>query len=109
LRPLSADPRSDGHAGGAGDPGPPRRGARLRLGRDRRPHRLPGGDQAGSGRLTVGDRLAPSELGRRLDRILAASEQLIAEAPESRLDFKPPPRDRTLRDLAYHVFRLSLA
>jgi len=57
----------------------------------------------------VGDRLAPSELGRRLDRILAASEQLIAEVPESRLDFKPPPRDRTLRDLAYHVFRLSLA
>ena len=57
----------------------------------------------------MGERLAPSELGQRLDRILAASERLIAEVPDSRMDVKPAPRDRTLRDLAYHVFRLSLA
>ena len=57
----------------------------------------------------MGGRLPPSELGRRLDRILGATERLIAEVPDSRMDFRPPQRDRTLRDLAYHVFRLSLA
>ena len=57
----------------------------------------------------MGDRLSPYDLGRRLDRILAASERLIAEVPDSRMDVTPPSRDRTLRDLAYHVFRLSLA
>ena len=57
----------------------------------------------------MGDRLSPSELCQRLDRILAAGERLIAEVPDARMDVRPPPRDRTLRDLAYHVFRLSLA
>jgi uncharacterized damage-inducible protein DinB len=54
-------------------------------------------------------KLAPTELARRLDRILAATERLIAPLPEAPMDHKPPQRDRTLRDLAYHVFRLSLA
>jgi hypothetical protein len=53
--------------------------------------------------------LPPPELGRRLDRILAVTERLIAEVPADRMAYKPPQRDRTLRDLAYHVFRLSLA
>ena len=53
--------------------------------------------------------LAPAELGRRLDRILAATERLIAAVPDAQMDHKPPQRDRTIRDLAFHVFRLSLA
>lgn len=54
-------------------------------------------------------KLAPGELARRLDHILAATETLIRDVPEARMDFRPPRRDRSLRDLAYHVFRLSLA
>src|SRR5262249_20138788 len=29
--------------------------------------------------------------------------------PDEHMDWRPPERDRTLRDLGYHVFRLSLA
>ncbi len=54
-------------------------------------------------------KLDPGELARRLDRILAAAERLILEVPEASMDVKPPQRDRSLRDLAYHIFRLSLA
>jgi hypothetical protein len=53
--------------------------------------------------------LSPGELGSRLDRILSSAERLIREMPRQHLDVKPPERDRTLRDLAFHVFRLSLA
>ncbi len=54
-------------------------------------------------------KLPPSELAARLDRILASGERLIAPVPESQMDYKPPQRDRTIRDLAYHMFCLSLA
>ncbi len=54
-------------------------------------------------------RLSPEELARRLDLILAAAQRAIRQVPSDRLDFKPPQRDRTLRDLGYHIFRLSLA
>ncbi len=53
--------------------------------------------------------LPPSELAARLDRILAAGERVIALVPDPQMDYKPPQRDRTIRDLAYHMFRLSLA
>lgn len=53
--------------------------------------------------------LPPLELGARLDRILANTERLVASLPIRALDYKPPERDRTMRDLAFHVFRLSLA
>jgi hypothetical protein len=53
--------------------------------------------------------LAPAELARRLDRVLAAAEGLIRVWPEPALDFTPPERARTVRDLAYHIFRLALA
>jgi hypothetical protein len=53
--------------------------------------------------------LAPSELARRLDRVLAAAERLIRVWPEPALDFTPPERARTVRDLVYHIFRLALA
>jgi hypothetical protein len=54
-------------------------------------------------------RLSPSELALRLDRLLAATETLIAEVPDAQMEYKAPEGNRTLRHLAYHVFRLSLA
>jgi len=53
--------------------------------------------------------LTPLELGARLDRILACTGSLLCALPLSALDHKPPQRDRSVRDLAFHVFRLSLA
>ena len=54
-------------------------------------------------------RLPPLELGARLDRILACTGTLLGALPISVLDHKPPQGDRSVRDLAFHVFRLSLA
>jgi hypothetical protein len=54
-------------------------------------------------------KLPPRDLAARLDRILANAERLIAGLPEPVLDWRPPQRDRSLRDLGYHVFRLALA
>jgi hypothetical protein len=34
---------------------------------------------------------------------------MTVEVPEAQMGYKPPQGDRTLRDLAYHVFRLTLA
>lgn len=54
-------------------------------------------------------KLSPAELAARLDRILESTEGLLRAMPDRHLDVKPPERDRSLRDLGYHVFRLSLA
>jgi uncharacterized damage-inducible protein DinB len=54
-------------------------------------------------------KLPPAELAARLDQILESTERLLRALPDAHLDFKPPERDRSLRDLGYHVFRLSLA
>ncbi len=59
--------------------------------------------------FTPAAKLPPAELGARLDRILASAERAIAAVPEARLEHKPPQRDRSIRDLTYHLFRLSLA
>jgi hypothetical protein len=56
-----------------------------------------------------GAKLPPAELARRLDRILASAERLIREVPAQHMEHRPPQRDRSLRDLAFHIFRLSLA
>lgn len=53
--------------------------------------------------------LPPLELGARLDRILACTGRLLAALPPSALDHVPQERDRSVRDLGFHVFRLSLA
>ncbi len=37
------------------------------------------------------------------------TEVLLAAVPDDRIEFTPPERNRTLRDLGHHVFRLSLA
>ena len=54
-------------------------------------------------------RLPPAELLRRLDRILATAQDVIRRVPVERLGATTPGRDRPVRQLAYHVFRLSLA
>jgi hypothetical protein len=54
-------------------------------------------------------RLPPDELARRLDRVLAAAGRVLRQVPDEHLAMKTPDRDRTVRELGYHVFRLSLA
>jgi hypothetical protein len=56
-----------------------------------------------------GTRLTPEELARRLDRILDAAQRAVRDLPPGGLDAKAPDRDRTARQLAFHVFRLSAA
>jgi hypothetical protein len=53
--------------------------------------------------------LSPKELAARLDRILESAGRLLAQVPDDKIMWTPPERNRTLRQLGYHVFRLSLA
>jgi hypothetical protein len=54
-------------------------------------------------------RLTPAELAARLDRVLAAAQRAMRQVPTERLDMTWPGRDRSVRQLGYHLFRLSLA
>lgn len=54
-------------------------------------------------------KLAVAELARRLERIVEAARRAIPEVPPAGLEAKVPERERTVRDLAYHLFRLSAA
>ena len=53
--------------------------------------------------------LPPAELAARLDRILEAVERLLRVVPVEHLGWTPPERNRTIRQLAFHTFRLALA
>lgn len=53
--------------------------------------------------------LAPSELMARLEKILATAERTIQKTQVEHLHIKIPNRDRTVRELAWHIFRLSVA
>ena len=53
--------------------------------------------------------LSPRTLATRLDHILACTGRLVAALPATALAYKPPERDRDLRNLGFHVFRLALA
>src|SRR5438046_2625524 len=53
-------------------------------------------------------RFSPAELASRLDRVLESAQGLVARFDARQMDHVPPERKRTLRDLAFHVFRLSL-
>ncbi len=53
--------------------------------------------------------LSPEELTGRLDSILAAAQRVIRQVAPEHLGMKLPGRDRSIRQLGYHVFRLSLA
>ena len=52
-------------------------------------------------------KLAPTELAKRLDIVLDTTQQLMRVVPERHLNWRPPERNRTLRNLGYHVFRLE--
>ena len=54
-------------------------------------------------------KLSPAVLAQRLDIVLDTTQQLIRSVPDHHLDWRPPERNRTFRNLGYHVFRLSLA
>jgi hypothetical protein len=51
--------------------------------------------------------LAPAELARRLDTVLVATQRAIRQVPREQLGMKAPGRDRTIRQLGFHVFRVS--
>jgi hypothetical protein len=51
--------------------------------------------------------LAPVELARRLDAVLVATQRAIRQVPREQLGMKSPGRDRTVRQLGFHVFRVS--
>ena len=54
--------------------------------------------------------LDPRELGQALDNLLYYNQSLIRKVPRDKLEsLKNPDRPRVLRDLAFHVFRLSAA
>jgi hypothetical protein len=55
------------------------------------------------------EQLAPAELARRLDLVLAATQRALRQVPRAHLGMKAPGRDRTVRQLGFHVFRLSAA
>ena len=48
-------------------------------------------------------------LAQRLDIVLDTNQQLMRIVPDRHLNWRPPERNRTVRSLGYHVFRLSLA
>jgi hypothetical protein len=54
-------------------------------------------------------RLGPRELARRLDRILELTQAALRRAAPAHLPLEGPGRKRSLRQLAYHTFRLSAA
>ncbi len=51
--------------------------------------------------------LSPAELAERLDAVLAATERAIRQVPREHLGMKKPGRDRTVRQLGFHVFRVA--
>jgi len=51
--------------------------------------------------------LAPAELARRLDTVLVATQRALRQVPLEQLGMKAPGRDRTIRQLGFHVFRVS--
>lgn len=59
--------------------------------------------------LETGAKLPPRELADRLDRVLECCERLLSVVPDNVVTYRPPERNRTLRELGYHVFRLSSA
>jgi len=52
---------------------------------------------------------SPRELAGRLDRILESAQTLVGRFDRAQLDVVPPERKRSIRDLAFHVFRVGLS
>jgi len=56
-----------------------------------------------------GPALSPAALVARLDTVLAAGQRAMRQVPPEHLGMMHPGRDRPVRQLGFHVFRLSLA
>jgi hypothetical protein len=54
-------------------------------------------------------RLTATALAARLDRVLAGAERAMRQVPREHLEMTHPGRDRSVRQLGYHIFRLALA
>jgi hypothetical protein len=55
------------------------------------------------------ERLSAEALAARLDLVLAATQRAMRQVPREHLGMKAPGRDRTVRQLGFHIFRLSAA
>ncbi len=55
------------------------------------------------------EQLSNETLIDKLDRILAAAQRYLQQLPPDRLDQKLPGRNRSLLDLAYHLFVIPIA
>jgi len=54
-------------------------------------------------------RLTPHVLAGRLDRVLESTQRLIDRFDAERMSHVPEERKRTVRDLAFHVYRVALS
>jgi uncharacterized damage-inducible protein DinB len=54
-------------------------------------------------------RLTPAVLAARLDRVLESAQRLVERFDAERMSHVPPERKRTVRDLAFHVYRVGLS
>ena len=54
-------------------------------------------------------RFTPADLAARLDRVLESCQRLVERFDSERLDHVPAERKRTVRDLAFHVYRVALS
>jgi hypothetical protein len=54
-------------------------------------------------------RFTPAELASRLDRVLESGQRLIEGFDARQMDHVPAERKRTVRDLAFHAFRVGLS
>jgi hypothetical protein len=52
-------------------------------------------------------KLHPPELAERMDVVLAATQRAIRQVPREHLGMKYPGRDRTVRQLGFHAFRVA--
>ena len=57
----------------------------------------------------VAARFTPQALAGRLDRVLESAQRLIDRFDAERMSHVPPERKRTVRDLAFHVYRVGLS
>jgi hypothetical protein len=60
-------------------------------------------------RYDGGERLSPEALAERLDRVLEAAARLVQTVESRHLKLQHPGRDRSLHQLAYHLFRVGLS
>ena len=52
-------------------------------------------------------KLTPAELAQRMDVVLDATQRAMRQVPREHLGMKYPGRDRTVRQLGFHVFRVA--